>query len=62
MSNTRTYLLATYTILLGILAAIGWLFMGHIDDAPGAGMIGLLALLSSLAVAVAIARGKRRQS
>lgn len=61
--NTRgTYLLSAYTILLGILACVGWLYMGQADDAPGAGMIGISALLSSLIVAYRVARRQRRSS
>ena len=61
--NTKgTYLLAAYTILLGSLACVGWLYMGQTDDAPGAGLIGITALLSSLIVAYRIARGQRRSS
>jgi hypothetical protein len=56
VNNTRAYLLAAYTILLGILACVGWLYTGQTDDAPGAGMIGIAALLSSLVVAFRVAR------
>ena len=52
----RSYLLAAYTILLGILACVGWLYIGQTDDAPGAGMIGFAALLSSLVFAYRVAR------
>ena len=56
MSTMRTYLLAAYTILSGILACVGWLYIGQTDDAPGAGMIGFAALLSSLIVAYRVAQ------
>lgn len=56
VSTMRTYLLPAYIVLLGILACVGWLYMGQTDDAPGAGMIGLAALLSSLVVAYRVAR------
>ncbi|NIJ25204.1 hypothetical protein [Sphingomonas japonica] len=55
MNTTRNYLMAGYIVLLGILTAIGWLQIGQTDDAPGAGMIGLFAFLSSLIVAYRIA-------
>ena len=51
VNTTRTYLLAAYIILLGILALVGWLYIGQTDDAPGAGMIGFAALLSSIDIA-----------
>jgi hypothetical protein len=57
MKITHTYLLAAYTVLLGVLACLGWLLIGQSDDAPGAGMIGFAALLSSFFVAYRIARG-----
>jgi len=58
MKTTRTYLLAGYTVLLGILSCMGWLYIGQTDDAPGAGMIGIAALLSSLVVAYRVARNE----
>lgn len=57
MSTMRPYLLPAYIVLLGILTCVGWLYMGQTDDAPGAGMIGIAALLSSLLVAYQFARG-----
>ena len=54
--STRAYLLAGYIIALGMLALVGWLYIGQTDDAPGAGMIGFVALLSSLAVGQRVAR------
>ena len=56
MTTMQTYLLAAYTVLLGALACFGWLFIGQSDDAPGAGMIGFAALLSSVFVAYLIVR------
>ena len=56
MKTKHTFLLAAYTVLLGVLACMGWLFIGQTDDAPGAGMIGFAALLSSLFVAYRIVR------
>ncbi|UUR09355.1 hypothetical protein [Sphingomonas glaciei] len=56
MKITQNYLLAAYTVLLGALACVGWLFIGQSDDAPGAGMIGFAALLSSFFAAYRIAR------
>jgi hypothetical protein len=61
MNKTRTYMLAAYTIVLGILAFIGWLYIGQTDDAPGAGMIGFLALLSSLVVGFRITRARTQE-
>ncbi len=58
VKTTRTYVLAAYNILLGILAFTGWLYIGQADDAPGAGMIGSLALLTSLVVGYRIARAR----
>jgi hypothetical protein len=58
VSTTHTYVLAAYTVLLGMLAFIGWLYIGQADDAPGAGMIGFFALLSSVVVGYRIARAK----
>jgi hypothetical protein len=58
VSTTGTYLLAAYIILLGILALVGWLYIGQTDDAPGAGLIGFAAMLSSLVVAYRVARSK----
>lgn len=40
-----------YIVLLGVLACFGWLYIGQDDDAPGAGMIGIIALLSAIVVA-----------
>jgi len=54
----RTYLLAAYIILLGILACVGWVYIGQTDDAPGAGMIGFAALLSSLVIGYRVARSE----
>jgi hypothetical protein len=59
VNNKGAYLLAAYLTLLGILACLGWLYMGQADDAPGAGMIGISALLSSLIVGYRVARGPR---
>jgi hypothetical protein len=59
MCTTRAYLLAGYIISLGILALVGWLYIGQTDDAPGAGMVGFAALLSSLAVGYRITRSKQ---
>lgn len=39
-----------FIVVLGILACTGWLYIGQDDDAPGAGMIGLVALAASLIV------------
>ena len=58
MNSTRNYLLASYIMFLGILALVGWLYIGQTDDAPGAGMIGFAALLSSLVMAYRITRLK----
>lgn len=58
MNSTRNYLLASYIMVLGILALVGWLYIGQTDDAPGAGMIGFAALLSSLVMAYRITRLK----
>ena len=59
MKTKRTYLLAAYTVLLGVLAFVGWLSIGQSDDAPGAGMIGFAALLSSFVVAYRVARSEQ---
>lgn len=58
MNTKHPYLLAAYIILLGMLTLIGWLFIGHADDAPGAGMIGIAAMLFSLVIAYRVARPK----
>ena len=58
MRPTRTYLLAAYILLLGALACVGWLYIGQSDDAPGAGMIGFVASLSSIVVAYRVARAR----
>lgn len=58
VNTNRTYLLAAYIILLGILALVGWLYIGQTDDAPGAGMIGFAAFLSSLAIGYRVTRSK----
>ena len=58
VNTNRTNLLAAYIILLGILALIGWLYIGQTDDAPGAGMIGFAALLSSLVIAYRVSLRK----
>ena len=50
--------LAGYVIVLGILALLGWLYIGQTDDAPGAGMIGFAAFLSSLAIGYRVTRSK----
>ena len=58
VNTNRTYLLAAYIFLLGILALVGWLYIGQTDDAPGAGMIGFAALLSSLVIAYRVSLRK----
>lgn len=58
MNRTRTYLLALFIILLGILALIGWLYIGQTDDSPGAGMIGFAALVTSVVIAYRVTRTK----
>ena len=58
MNSTRNYLLASCIMVLGFLALVGWLYIGQTDDAPGAGMIGFAALLSSLVMAYRITRLK----
>ena len=58
MNTHHRYWLAAYTTLLGVLAFLGWLYIGQSDDAPGAGLIGFAALLSSLMIAYRIARTK----
>lgn len=58
MNVPRSNLLAAYTCLLGVIACVGWLYAGQMDDAPGAGLIGLLALLSAVVVAFRILRAK----
>jgi len=59
VGNARNYFLAAYVVLLGGLALIGWLYIGQADDAPGAGMVGFAAMLSSLVVAYRVARVQR---
>ena len=50
MQPKNNYLLIAFIIALGILACTGWLYIGQDDDAPGAGLIGLVSLASSLVV------------
>lgn len=58
VNTSRPYLLAAYIVLLGTLALVGWLYIGHVDDAPGAGMIGIAAIFSSLIIAFRVTRSK----
>lgn len=58
VSNIRTYALAASTVLLGSLACLGLLHLGHLDDAPGLGMIGFATLLASLFIAYRILRSR----
>lgn len=58
MNTPRHYLLAAYIVTLGILALVGWLYIGQSDDAPGAGMIGIAAMASSLIIAFRVMRSK----
>ena len=45
MNDRRHYPLTAYIVLLGATACLGWLYAGQIDDAPGAGLIGIVAML-----------------
>lgn len=44
--------------VLGIVIAVGLVFLGEWDDAPGASLAGLLLMLGSFVLAVRIARRK----
>tara|TARA_B100000678_G_scaffold17178_1_gene13497 strand:- start:788 stop:976 length:189 start_codon:yes stop_codon:yes gene_type:complete len=59
MNSQYRWLIAAYIVLLGVLACLGWLYIGQDDDAPGAGMIGFAALLSSLVVGYRFIRAER---
>lgn len=59
MNNIRLPYLPVLVIFLGVLACIGWLHIGHVDDAPGAGMIGIAALVTSLVAAIRLYRARR---
>lgn len=50
MDSKCNYWLMAFIVVLGILACTGWVYIGQDDDAPGAGMIGLVALAASLIV------------
>lgn len=62
MNDRRHYPLTAYIVLLGATACLGWLYAGQIDDAPGAGLIGIVAMFSSFFVAYRLAKRRLDQS
>ena len=52
----KKYILVMGVIALGAALCAGGLYVGHMDDAPGAGMIGFLLLAASVVAGVKIAR------
>ena len=49
-------ILSAAIVAAGIALCAGGLYVGHTDDAPGAGMIGFVLLAASIGVAVWILR------
>ena len=62
MNDRHHYPLIGYVVFLGATACLGWLYAGQIDDAPGAGLIGIVVMLSSFFVAYRLAKKRLDQS
>ena len=52
-------ILALAVLILGIALAVAGIFIGEVDDAPGAALIGILLLIGAIVVAIRIARRGR---
>lgn len=52
----KKYLMVIGVITLGVALCATGLYLGHIDDAPGVGMIGFLLLAAAVVAGVKIAR------
>lgn len=55
-SSVARFGTAAVLLALGGAALAGGLYVGHTDDAPGAGLLGILLMLGSVVLAVRIAR------
>ncbi len=59
----RAHLLAAIAIaVLGVAFAAAGIYVGEIDDAPGAALIGLLLMICAFAFSAQLARRKRLPS
>jgi hypothetical protein len=58
-SSTVKAALALSVLALGIAVCAGAIYIGEMDDAPGASLAGILLMIASVVFAVKIARRKR---
>jgi predicted PurR-regulated permease PerM len=57
-SSITNVVMAACVVAIGVaIAAIGF-YIGHTDDAPGAGLLGILLMIGALVLGVRIARRK----
>jgi hypothetical protein len=55
---TRNLVLAFSVALIGVAIAAAGIYVGELDDAPGAGVGGIVLMLAAVVLAVKIARRK----
>lgn len=57
-SSLITVLMAFGLIAIGLGIAVGGIYIGETDDAPGAALLGILLMIGAVALGVRIARRK----
>lgn len=56
--SITTILMAIVLVVIGLGLAAGGIYVGEMDDAPGAALIGFVLMIGLLVLAVRIARRK----
>lgn len=56
MKSSRNIALALGLVAIGVALAATGIYIGDIDDAPGAALLGIVLMLGALALGVRIAR------
>lgn len=57
-SPAMKYITALGLAVIGVALAVGGIYVGETDDAPGAALLGLLLMIAALVFAVRIVRRK----
>jgi hypothetical protein len=56
--SAKNLIKAAGIVALGVALCAGGIYVGHTDDAPPAGLMGILLMLGSLVLAYKVARRK----
>ena len=57
-SSAKNSSLAFGLVIIGVAIALGGIYLGEMDDAPGASLAGILLMIVAVVFAVRIARRK----